>query len=258
MKNFKLWQYNLTGKSLVYEIEMMQIIPVIDIKKGRAVHAKLGLREYYQPLNTPLCPSSEITKVINCFLSVHDFKIMYLADLDAIIGFGNNQVLIKELLQTYPHIIFWVDSGYQQQPLSLSIFDNYKTVLGSESYSNNALNHLKSFEKKFILSLDFSAKGIPLGSEKLFNKQDLWTPQIILMMLARVGSGQGVDCDKLIYYQQLSSQIEFIASGGIRSIDDVFSLKKIGIKKVLCATALHNKMISSAEIQKVQAKKYPD
>lgn len=229
----------------------MQLIPVIDIKKGLAVHAKLGLRADYQPLNTPLCPSSKITQVINCFLSIHDFKIIYLADLDAIIGFGNNQILIKKLLQTYPNIIFWVDSGYQQQPSLLANFNNYQTVLGSESYSDNVLNYLKSFEKNFILSLDFSAQGEPLGSKQLFNKQDSWTPQIILMMLARVGSGQGVDCDKLIYYQQLNPKIEFIASGGIRSIDDIFSLKKIGIKKVLCATALHNKMISSAEIQKL-------
>jgi phosphoribosylformimino-5-aminoimidazole carboxamide ribotide isomerase len=229
----------------------MQLIPVIDIKKGLAVHAKLGLREYYHPLNTPLCPSSKITQVIHCFLQLHHFKIIYLADLDAITGFGNNQALIKKLLQTYSDITFWVDSGYQQQPTLLSIFDNYKIVLGSESYSNSTLNHLKLFEKKFILSLDFSAQGEPLGSEKLFNQQNLWTPQIILMMLARVGSGQGVDLDKLIYYQQLNPKVEFIASGGIRSINDVLALKKIGIKKVLCATALHNKTISSTEIQKL-------
>jgi len=236
----------------------MQLIPVIDIKKGLAVHAKLGLREHYHPVNTPLCPSSKITQVINCFLTIYDFKIIYLADLDAIIGTSNNQKLIKKIVQLYPNITFWVDSGYQQQPAPLSIFDNYQMVLGSESYSNNVLNYLKLFEKKFILSLDFSAQGNPLGSEELFNKQDLWPSQIILMMLARVGSSQGVDLDKLIYYQQLNPSIEFIASGGIRSIDDVFALKRIGIKKVLCATALHNKMISSTEIQKLEAKKYPE
>jgi len=236
----------------------MELIPVIDIKKGLAVHAKLGLREHYQPLNTLLCPSSEIIQVIDCFLSVHDFKIIYLADLDAIIGTGNNQKLIKTLLQIYPKIIFLVDSGYQRHPSLLTTFDNYQTVLGSESYSDNVLNNLKSFEKNFILSLDFSAQGRPLGSEQLFNEQDLWTSQIILMTLARVGSSEGVDLDKLIYYQQLNPKVEFIASGGIRSIDDVYALKRIGIKKVLCATALHNKMISSIEIQKLEAKKYPE
>jgi len=236
----------------------MQLIPVIDIKKGRAVHAKLGLREHYRPLNTPLCPTNEIIQVINCFLTLYDFKIIYLADLDAITGMANNQKLIKKIVQLYPNITFWVDSGHQQQPISLSIFDNYQMVLGSESYTDNNLNYLKIFDKNFILSLDFSAQGNPLGSEKLFNRQDLWPSQIILMMLARVGSTQGVDLDKLIYYQQLNPQVEFIASGGIRSIDDVFALKRIGIKKVLCATALHNKMISSTEIQKLEAKKYPE
>jgi len=258
MTSLGLLQSSLNGILLVYEIKTMQLIPVIDIKKGLVVLAKLGLREHYQPLNTALCPSSEITQVIDCFLTLYDFKIIYLADLDAITGTGNNQKLIKKLLLIYPKIIFWVDSGYQQQPTLLANFNNYQTVLGSESYSDNALNNLKSFKKKFILSLDFSAQGEPLGSKQLFNQQDLWTPQIILMMLARVGSSEGVDCDKLIYYQQLNPKIEFIASGGIRSIEDVFSLKKIGIKKILCATALHNKMISSTDIQKLEAKKYPE
>ena len=236
----------------------MKLIPVIDIKKGLAVHAKLGLREDYQPLKTALCPSSKITQVIDCFLTVYGFKIIYLADLDAITGFGNNQALIKKLLQMYPKITFWVDSGYQQQPASLAYFNNYQTVLGSESYPDNVLNNLNVFKKNFILSLDFSAQGKPLGSDKLFSDQDLWTSKIILMTLARVGSGKGVDLDKLIYYQQLNPKVEFIASGGICSIDDVFVLKKIGIKKVLCATALHNKTISSTEIQKLEAKKYPE
>ena len=236
----------------------MQLIPVIDIKKGLAVHAKLGLREHYQPLNTALCPSSKITQVIDCFLTLYDFKIIYLADLDAITGSGNNQTLIKNLLLFYTEITFWVDSGYQQQPSLLAHFNNYQTVLGSESYSNNVLNNLKSFEKNFILSLDFSAREKPLGSEQLFNQQDLWPLQIILMTLARVGSNQGVDLDKLIYYQQLNPKVEFIASGGIRSINDIFALQKIGIKKVLCATALHNKTISSTAIQKLGTKKYPE
>ncbi len=236
----------------------MQLIPVIDIRKGIAVHAKFGLREYYQPLNTPLCSSHIITQVINCFLTIHDFKIIYLADLDAIIESGNNEILIKRLLQIYPEITFWVDSGYQRQPSLLTAFNNYKIVLGSESYSDNFLSHLDLFEKNFILSLDFSAQGNALGSKHLFTKQNLWPPKIILMTLARVGSGQGSDLDKLRYYQQLNPKVEFIASGGIRCIEDILALKEIGIKKVLLASALHNKSISSQAIRKLEAKKYPE
>lgn len=229
----------------------MQLIPVIDIKEGIAVHAKPGLREHYQPLHTALCPSNKITKIVDCFLEIHPFKIIYLADLNAITNCGDNQVFIKKLLLHYPHVNFWVDSGYQQQPSSLSRFNNYQTVLGSESYEDNALNDLNSFEKNFILSLDFSTQGHPLGSKRLFNEKNLWPRQIILMTLARVGSGLGVDFNMLNYYQQLNSKIDFIAAGGIRTIDDVLRLQKIGIQKALCASALHNQAISSDDMKKL-------
>jgi len=230
----------------------MQLIPVIDIKEGRAVQAKLGLRQYYQPLRTLLCPKNEVIDVVNCFLRLHNFKIIYLADLDSITKSGNNQALITNVLQRYPEIIFWVDSGYQPYPSrQFSVYNNYQPVLGSESYSKNSLNDLKSFGHKFILSLDFSAQGVALGAKTLFSEQSLWPQQVILMTLARVGSNLGIDKEKLLYYQCVSPKTDFIASGGVRSIDDVLLLKTIGVQKILCASALHNKAILSDDIKKL-------
>lgn len=236
----------------------MELIPVIDIKNGIAVHAKLGQREHYLPIQSALCPSHKVASVIDCFLELADFKIMYLADLNAITNDGDNQALIKALLQDYPKINFWVDSGFQAKPSALLAFENYRPILGSECYSDKEVECLKLFEKNFILSLDFSAQGLPLGSEKLFHEQQWWTQQIILMTLARVGSNLGVDLEKLTYYQSLNSKVEFIASGGVRSIEDAKLLQELGVKKALCASALHNKAITAEDIKKLQAKKYPD
>ncbi|MDQ7089303.1 MAG: HisA/HisF-related TIM barrel protein [Methylococcales bacterium] len=236
----------------------MKIIPVIDIKQGVAVHAKLGLRQHYQPLKTPLCHSYNVTEVIQCFLQLHPFTVIYLADLDAILDEGDNDALIETLRQHYPNITFWVDRGFQASPSSLSVFSHYQTVLGSESYGEDKVSYLKNFEKEFILSLDFSANGESLGAKQLFYEQDLWPKKIILMTLGRVGSYQGVDLDLLMRYQRLNSKIELIASGGVRGITDLFALQKIGIHAVLCASALHNKAISSRAIKKLQAKKYPE
>jgi phosphoribosylformimino-5-aminoimidazole carboxamide ribotide isomerase len=190
--------------------------------------------------------------VVDCLLKLYPFKIIYLADLNALISQGdNNEMQIATLLQAYPQITFWVDSGYQLYPGSLSTFDNYQIVLGSESYSDAQLNGLNAFEKNFILSLDFSAQGKPLGAQRLFTEPNLWPKKVILMTLARVGSSQGVDLNTLIYYQQLTATTKFIASGGIRTIEDVLQLQKIGIQQVLCASALHNNAISRADLEKL-------
>lgn len=229
----------------------MQIIPVIDLQQGLAVHARFGLRHAYLPLHTALCPSSDPIQVVQSFLQLHPFQIIYLADLDAITTIGHHQRFIEKLLHTFPQVTFWVDSGYQSQPSSLVRWTNYRAVLGTESYSNKTLKQLKLFKKKFILSLDFSAQGQPLGASFLFHHHPLWPAQIILMTLARVGGNQGIDVDILHHYQQVTTEIEWIVSGGVRSIEDLHALKKQGIKKVLCASALHHKIISSQQLQQL-------
>ncbi len=237
---------------------MVQLIPVIDLKSGIVVHAKRGLRQHYAPLKTALCASNKVTDVIQDFLKLHPFTIIYIADLDAIMGTGNHQALIQHVLQQYPHITFWVDQGFQAMPSLLSTFKNYQAVLGSESYDESNVEGLKTFQNNFILSLDFSNEDQPLGANVLFNHPSWWTKKTIVMTLARVGSDLGVDINKLKNYQQLNPTINWVASGGIRSIEDILVLKKIGVKYALCASALHNGMITTKNLENFQAKKYPE
>ena len=223
----------------------MQLIPVLDIKDGIVVHAKLGLRAQYAPIQSPLCASSAVVEVINAFLTVAPFKIVYIADLNAIMQNGTNTALLKDLLQTYPQLTFWIDSGYQAQPHFLSCFSNYQAVLGSESYSTDKLPTLALFEKNFVLSLDFANQ--PLGAARLFTDPSLWPDKIIIMTLVQVGSGLGVDSEKLKKYQALGKNKTLIASGGIRDKADVLALKESGIAYALCASALHSGAITAAD-----------
>lgn len=227
----------------------MHLIPVIDLKDGIAVHAKLGLRDQYLPLHTPLCRGSAVDEVMAGFLNLYPFEIIYLADLNAITNTGNNDDLISRLLQNYSEITFWIDSGYQAQPNKFMESPNYQPVLGSECYGEDKLAGLSLFEKQFILSLDFSAQQQPLGSEKLFAEIDLWPEKVIVMTLGRVGSYAGVDIEKLQHFQTLGRNTTFVASGGIRDKSDLSALKNIGIDYALCASALHSGAIGAAELR---------
>jgi phosphoribosylformimino-5-aminoimidazole carboxamide ribotide isomerase len=222
----------------------MRLIPVIDLKDGVVVHAQRGQRASYQPINSPLSPSANVYDVIEAFLQLADFGIIYVADLNAITQQGDNQTLIHEVLRRYPSITFWLDAGYQSPSLAFAEVSNYRPVLGSECCTAQQF----AATKNALLSLDFSADDEPLGEARLFADSSLWSEQVILMTLARVGSNTGVDSEKLRFYQQTYPQIEFIAAGGVRNIADLQQLKAIGINSVLVASALHTKAISKADI----------
>jgi len=222
----------------------MKIIPVIDLKDGIVVHARQGMREQYQPISTNLCQSSDIYKVIEAFLGAYDFGTIYIADLNAITQQGGHERLITDVLTFYPHIQFWIDSGYQRFK---KYPGNHIPVLGSECYSNETALEIKAFNNHFILSLDYSMSEA-LGAKSLFSDQDLWPDTIIIMTLNRVGSNQGPDLDKLNWFCGQYPHKHFIAAGGIRNADDLQALKQVGVQQALIASALHSGVIRREDI----------
>ena len=89
----------------------MEVIPVIDLKDGAVVHARMGIRSAYTPIETPLSPTSRPTDVARGLLSIFPFKKFYVADLDAIENKGNNHEVLKRLSVEFPELVFWVDAG---------------------------------------------------------------------------------------------------------------------------------------------------
>jgi phosphoribosylformimino-5-aminoimidazole carboxamide ribotide isomerase len=222
----------------------MHLIPVIDLKDGVVIHAQRGQRSSYQPINSLLSPSADVYDVIDAFLQINDFSVIYVADLNAITQQGDNQALIHDVLQRYPLITFWLDAGYSSPSLAFAGLSNYRPVLGSECCSAQQMTTTKNA----LLSLDFSAHDEPLGEARLFSDSTLWSEQVIIMTLARVGSNSGADIEKLHFYQQTYPHIAFIAAGGVRHIKDLQQLKAIGINSALVASAFHTKAISKADI----------
>lgn len=228
--------------------DTMPIIPVLDLKNQRVVHARQGQRASYQPICSTLSPSAELQDVISAYLALYPFHTFYLADLNALSGTGDHYALISQLLSTYPHCQFWVDSGYQAEPGLYQEYTNYLPVLGSESYTANNWHALAKFKQRYVLSLDFAGKQF-LGANEIFQQAATWPHHVIMMNLTQVGSHAGPDFRTLQQYQQQYPQQYFIAAGGVRDIDDVMALQTIGIEQVLVASALHTGMIRAPELK---------
>ena len=89
----------------------MFIIPVIDLLDGIVVHAKKGMRETYQPINSLLTDKTDANAILDAYYKLFPFKKVYIADLNAIRSQGNNRSLIFELANAYPDCEFWIYEG---------------------------------------------------------------------------------------------------------------------------------------------------
>ncbi len=227
---------------------MIKIIPVIDLKDGKVVHARQGLRNQYQPIDTELCRSSDIYQVIQAFMGIYDFNTFYIADINALCHQGNHDRLITEVTARFPGKEFWIDRGCRQPDKTNALPENHWPVLGSESISSKTIQAIKSSRQRFILSLDYSTTGA-LGDKSLFFEQEFWPETIIIMTLSRVGSNYGPDISLLTEFKQKFPDKNFIAAGGIRNTADLQALKQVGIQQALIASALHSGAIRHEDIK---------
>ena len=112
----------------------MEIIPVIDLKDGVVVRARMGQRDQYRPIETPLSPGSEPVDVVGGLLSVSAFRTLYVADLDAIERKGDAKTALTRVKSAFPQLDVWVDNGLAAAAAARAFLDDGTDhlVLGSE------------------------------------------------------------------------------------------------------------------------------
>jgi phosphoribosylformimino-5-aminoimidazole carboxamide ribotide isomerase len=228
----------------------MQIIPVLDLKGGSVVRGRMGQRDQYRPIETPLSPTSDPVDVARGLLSIHPFKTLYVADLDAIEGRGAQSASIKALKAAYPQVTLWVDNGIADYDSAQAWLDAGlgHLVLGSETQSDSKLVRDFAEDARVILSLDFRGPSFH-GPSALIAEPGLWPRKVIVMTLARVGSGAGPDFERLATIREAAPGRAIYAAGGIRDLVDLVSLRQAGIAGALVATSLHDGRLRGAELQ---------
>lgn len=233
----------------------MEIIPVLDLKGGVVVHAQMGLRQAYRPIETPLSTNSKPVEVARGLLSIYPFTTFYVADLDAIEGKGDNDAVLIALRFAFPELAFWVDKGLAE----LTAAERWlgaglgHLVLGSETQGTGGLVQHFCRDHRIILSLDYRGE-VFVGPSALLNNADSWPSKVIVMTLARVGSAVGPDMDRLTDIKARAADKRIFAAGGVRNADDLAALAQAGIAGALVATSLHNGALTGAQIARLQSR----
>jgi phosphoribosylformimino-5-aminoimidazole carboxamide ribotide isomerase len=219
----------------------MEIIPVLDLKAGHVVHARQGQRAIYRPIVSRLSSTSGPSDVLAGLLRLHPFTKVYIADLDAIENKGEHAQIIGELARQHPKIEFWLDDGGTAPAAS----SNIRRVTGSESMRE--IGAFRASGAAAILSLDF--RGVDfLGPPDLLDEPSLWPDCIIVMTLARVGSSDGPDLERLASIRQRAGARRLYAAGGVRDAADLEALRRAGAAGVLVASTLHDGRLSPADL----------
>ncbi|MGC2076383.1 MAG: HisA/HisF-related TIM barrel protein [Xanthobacteraceae bacterium] len=230
----------------------MEVIPVLDLKGGIVVHARVGMRSAYAPIETPLSPTSEPSSVARGLLSIFPFKAFYVADLDAIEGKGDNNTALKALRIEYPNLALWVDNGTADlrnaEPWLKASLGHL--VVGSETQRDSELIRHLCRDERTVLSLDFRDDAF-LGPTSLLDDVDAWPRKIIVMALARVGSASGPDMNRLANIKLRATGRQIYAAGGVRDANDLALLARAGITGALVATSLHRGKLTGAQIARL-------
>jgi phosphoribosylformimino-5-aminoimidazole carboxamide ribotide isomerase len=233
----------------------VKIVPVIDVLEGRVVHAVRGRRKEYQPLKSNLCASTNPVDVAAA-LKALGFGELYVADLDAITRGQANFSIFKNIADKTGFELM-VDAGIDTLKKAESVLESHvsKVIIGTETLPSISLvaEAIRLFgNDRVVVSLDMMGErvisGFRLGALKdpvafLREFQEAGVSQIIVLDLARVGSGEGVNVPFLREVLR-NMKANVYVGGGVRDIKDLVELKGVGVFGVLIATALHSGKIS--------------
>jgi phosphoribosylformimino-5-aminoimidazole carboxamide ribotide isomerase len=232
----------------------MELIPVLDLQGGVVVRARLGRRQDYRPITTPLSATSEPLDVLRGLLTVHPFAVAYVADLDAIAGHGDHNAALAAL-QAHCAISLWVDNGTADPGAARRFLAAGvgRLVIGSESQRDLCLVREFVGDPRVALSLDFRDDRF-LGPQALLVDPSLWPDCVIVMSLTRIGGGTGPDLDRLKTIRAAAGPgRRLYAAGGVRDVHDLTMLARAGIDGALVASCLHDGRVTKQDLATLSA-----
>lgn len=232
---------------------MFRVIFVMDIFNHSVVLAKGGIREKYRPVSDTsiVCSSSNPVEVIEL---LHPREV-YIADLNVLQGKGpleTNAGVIREVSLKADTMLDFGISVPQDADKALSIAGT--AVIGTETGTFSAIKDAACENPgRISVSIDIKHGKVmkndpelpesPFEIVKLLNNLPL--KDLIFLDLDRVGTASGFDPEFLRKLVECSRHNVLLA-GGVKDMEDLFTLDKHGIKGALVATAVHSGMVPPA------------
>ena len=249
----------------------MRVIGVIDLLGGRAVHARAGRRETYQPVQTvagTTIAAGDAVALARTYVDRLGISELYAADLDALGGRSPQEAPVTAVAAVGAPLL--LDAGVTsadraRHALSLGAD---RVVVALETLDGyDALRRVCDAigGERVAFSLDLR-DGQPIvvhggriapddaAHEIAAHAKDAGAGAVIVIDLARVGTGRGLDLGLLARVRDaigVDGNVTLLAGGGVRGVEDLVRLADLGCDGALVATALHDGRIGVNEIATV-------
>ncbi len=241
-----------------------EVIPVLDLKSGRAVAALAGNRDHYQPVRSILHATSNPLDLARAFRETLDLRSLYLADLDSIAGSAAALSLYEDLISIDLHLM--VDAGLHNlrsagrllelDPACCTLVAGLETLDGPRALAEILA---KIGPERTILSLDLVSGRPRIATPGAWKSNDpieivreaveQGARRLLVLDLARVGTGRGVGTLSLLsQIRAVHPEVQVSAGGGITAIEDVLMLRDFGASAALVASAFHDGRIGRREL----------
>jgi phosphoribosylformimino-5-aminoimidazole carboxamide ribotide isomerase len=239
-----------------------RVIPVLDVRGGRAVHARGGSRAGYRPVSGELGPGDDPLALAAAFRDRLGCRDVYVADLDAIGGGAIAGGLLRSIIGLGVAVVADVglrDTARAEEVRSLgvdTVVAATETLAGPEALAEVVA---RLGPAAVVFGLDFR-NGHPLLAAGASWPDDrpeallaralaAGVRRVLLLDLAEVGSGRGVGTLALVrLVKQRDPSIEVLVGGGVAGLADLLAARDAGADGVLVASALHDGRIDAADL----------
>jgi phosphoribosylformimino-5-aminoimidazole carboxamide ribotide isomerase len=234
---------------------------VIDLRNGRAVRGQSGDRGRYGPVQSRLAGDaardlSDPLSLLAAYRETLRPGIVYVADLDRILGCGDHDALLGRLVEAVAEARFLWDGGFPDAAAIAGAARHGRVtpVLGTET-----VRSIEELGSRAVLSLDLDASGLvsrsalvaPFREEEVLERaRRSGVRSVIVLLLDRVGTGRGLPRERLRALRLAAAGLDLIAGGGIACLDDLLFLRDAGFSGALLATALHDGLISPDDLRR--------
>lgn len=247
----------------------MEIIPVLDLMQGHVVRGIGGRRDEYQPIVSQLTDSSRPLDVARAIRDRFALDRFYVADLDSLQGEIPHWDAYGWLIADGFELEIDLGSQDIDQARRLLRRGTARVILSLESFAAPAdlprwVQELSPHN--LVFSLDLKA-GTPLTASGQWPTDPLQIAahiaeagirNLIVLDLQHVGSQAGLGTLDLC--RQIATahpHFNITTGGGIRSDEDLQTLAREPIARLLVASALHDGTLTPAAIQRLSRSSTP-
>jgi phosphoribosylformimino-5-aminoimidazole carboxamide ribotide isomerase len=240
-----------------------ELLGVVDLRCGRAVRARGGQRERYEPIDSvaaEIIERGDATALARQYIGRFGLPALYVADLDAIERGAAQYAVVRGIASVGAPV--WVDAGVASSDDARGALacGASRLVVGLETLPSFRV--LESIVEdvgrdRVVFSLDLrGSRPIAMAPELARQRpEDLalramsaGVTGVIVLDLARVGAGCGLDLELLARVRSAAPAVQVYAGGGVRGADDLEQLRRAGCQGALVASALLDGFITERDI----------